>query len=765
MSKHPDIRTPHAASRAILPAPPSGRGHSALAHAATRAISPASPSGRAHPAPAHTASRVISAAPPSGRGHSALARAARRAVFTTVAAALATFLTSCATLSVPPLPDPIRPAKADAADQAEAPEVAEEAAPEFRVSRPPGVVVQEAVAEGIADRLGQGLTGDPIALSFHDIPLVAFINEVFGHQLGMSFAIDPALQGKTDLVTLRLMEPIPPSQLFSTARRVLQSYGVDIQEEDGILNFVARDDIASREIPLLVSGESLPEVPASHRTIFQLVPLRVAGGNFIQDWLRQTFDSDDLEARVETRQNAIILRGRREMIERALALIEVFDQPYLRGRYGAIFEPVFTPVGELASALRDVLTAEGYAASVGGTGGSITLVPLEGLNKILVFAADNEGLAHVEDWARSLDTRRQEAIEEATFTYQVRNTAAESLTETLNAVLALQSGEGTVTQTANQSISDAFDAQDGSRRNPGGRIVADPNRNVLLFHGSGKEWAAILEVIRELDQPVPSVLIEVLIAEITLTNDEGAGFEFSFDGMLDRYGISGGTLGALGIKAKGLSLRGFNNLGETRAALNFFFEESRVAIRSRPRLMVKSGESANIDVGNEIPVISAIADTGVQTGGSTNVLQQVTYRKTGVQLEITPIVQANGLVDLEISQQFSEARPGAGTSIDGSPTILNRQLSTTLTLKDGGSVLMGGLISNNQNDGRGGVPVVGRLPWIGRLFSSQNLLTDRTELAVLVIPYVVADHQEGQTLTNTIRQNLDLHQQLTTPTP
>ena len=730
----------------------------------TRAFPPI-PSGQEHPAPAHAAKR---AAPPLpwGRGHLALARTARRVIATAFTVAVATLLTACATLTVPPLPDPIRPAKTDAADDAQAPEVAEEAAPEFRVSRPPGVVVQEAVAEGIADRLGQGLTGDPIALSFHDIPLIAFINEVFSNQLGMSFAIDPDLQGKTDLVTLRLMEPIPPSQLFSTARRVLQSYGVDIQEEDGILNFVARDDIASREIPLLVSGATLPEVPASHRTIFQLVPLRVAGGNFIQDWLRQTFDGDDLEARVETRQNAIILQGRREMIERAHALIEVFDQPYLRGRHGAIFEPVFTPVGELASALRDVLAAEGYAASVGGTGGSITLVPLEGVNKILVFAADNEALAHVEEWARTLDARRQEAIEEATFTYQVRNTDAESLTETLNAVLALQAGDGAgFAQTANESISDAFDAQEGNRRNPGGRIVSDPNRNILLFHGSGKEWAAILDVIKELDKPVPSVLIEVLIAEITLTNDEGAGFEFSFQGMLDKYGISGGTVGALGLKAKGLSLRAYNNLGETRAALNFFFEESRVAIRSRPRLMVKSGEAANIDVGNEIPVISAIADTGVQVGGSSNVLQQVTYRKTGVQLEITPVVQANGLVDLDISQQFSEARPGAGTSIDGSPTILNRQLSTSLTLKDGGSVLMGGLISNNQNDGRGGIPVIGRLPWVGRLFSSQNLLTDRTELAVLVIPYVVADHQEGQDLTKAIRNDLELHQQYGQPNP
>ena len=96
---------------------------------------------------------------------------------------------------------------------------------------------------------------------------------------------------------------------------------------------------------------------------------------------------------------------------------------------------------------------------------------------------------------------------------------------------------------------------------------------------------------------------------------------------------------------------------------------------------------------------------------------------------------------------------------------MNRQLSTSLTLKDGGSVLMGGLISNNQSDGRGGIPVVGRLPWVGRLFSSQNLLTDRTELAILVIPYVVADHQEGQDLTEAIRNDLELHQRFSEANP
>ena len=120
--------------------------------------------------------------------------------------------------------------------------------------------------------------------------------------------------------------------------------------------------------------------------------------------------------------------------------------------------------------------------------------------------------------------------------------------------------------------------------------------------------------------------------------------------------------------------------------------------------MVKSGEEATIQVGNEIPVITEISQGRVQVEGSSNVLQQINYRRTGITLTITPVVQASGLVDVAIQQELSEARLSAATSISGSPTILNRSLSTSLTLQDGGSLLMGGLISENSSLGQQGHP-------------------------------------------------------------
>ena len=700
---------------------------------------------------------------------------------------IACLASGCSTIEVEPFPEPLRPPKplpaATMGVEAE-PSPKEDARTGLRTTRAPGVVIQRTVAEGIADRLGEDLTGEPVRVSFHDVPLIPFINEVFGEELGMSFVISPGLREKSDLVTLKLTEPLPPRQLFATARRVLREYGVDVREvEEGILSFAPSQEVDSRDVPLLVSGRTLPEVPASHRTIFQLVPLRVVRGPQVRGWLLEAFERRDLKILEDPDRNALLLKGSADMVARALAMIEVLDQPLMRGRHGLIIEPLFLGAADMANALNSILRAEGYESSVGaGAGRSVVLLAFEGVEKLVVFALDEATLDHVEAWAVALDASGKDSIEEAVFTYEVRNTQAEDLVETLNQILVAGVGTGVVPppepredrrrDARNQGGESRGEDDRQARRSTGadtgqpgaagqasGRIVVDRNRNMLLFRGSGKEWAEIRSVIERLDRAVPSVLIEVLIAEVTLTDEERTGFEFLIRGAVGSRGLTASTRDALGIAAGGLSFT-LDSAGETRAVLNLFYKDDRVVIRSRPRLLVKSGETASIDVGNEIPVVTRTTDSDQVVEGTTNVLQEVSYRKTGVQLEIKPLVQANGLVDLAISQQLSEAVPSADTSLAGSPTILNRQLSTSLTLRDGGSLLMGGLITGNQSGGTTGVPVLGQIPVLGHLFRTDTVQENRTELMVMVTPYVIADHEEGWELTRRIREQLDLHTQI-----
>ena len=658
---------------------------------------------------------------------------------------------SCATLTVDPLPEPLRPPVEFVEDESEQAEESPEAQTGLRTSPVPGVVIQRSVAEGMADDLGQSLVGDAIQVSFHDIPLVAFINEVFFEQLGLSFVIAPDLREKKDLVTLRLNQPLPPAQLFGTARRVLGEYGVDLRQTEGVLTFTASEDAVSKDVPLLVSGRALPEVPPSYRTIFQLVPLEVVAKADVRNLLEEVFD-DRGELLVDESEfgNALLLMGPTELIERALPMIEVLDQPLLQSRHGLVIEPDFLSALDLANALMPILRAEGYAVLTDDAGASITFVPLRDINKLIVFAIDPVTLAHVEEWARILDEKHQEEVDHGLFAYQVRNTQAEYIAETLG-----QFAGGTA-NSGNASSGNASSQSQATARTGTTSFVVDKRTNMLLFRGSGQEWAELLAMMRLLDKPTSSVLVELIVAEVTLTGVQGSGVEW----VLNASGLGKdavlGTLGKLGLRSSGMSAT-INSAGQVRAMINFFREDSKVVIRSSPKVLVKSGDTATIDVGNEIPVIVQIAEQGTQIGGSTNVLQQVSYRKTGIQLEITPLVQANGLVDMTISQQLSEARPSSPTSLDGSPTILTRAVSTSLVLRDGGSYLIGGLISANRSLGQNGVPVLDRIPLLGRLFRADLYQNDRTELVVMVVPYVVSNDRQSLEITERIRERLELH--------
>lgn len=651
----------------------------------------------------------------------------------------AAILGGCATLEVPPLPEPIRPPMPQA-DVARAVGPAPEEPGELVITPSPGVPVGPGMAQGAAEDLGLDLTGDPIAISFNDVPLAAFIDELFSERLGLSHHISPTLAGMTDLVTLRVLDPLPPAELFGYARRVLESYGVGIRvEEDGTLTFTDSTDVINGEIPILRTGSALREVPATHRTIFQIVTLKVIRPNDTASLLDTLIRGLDLKIHELPERNAVMLEGGRRAVEAAVAMIDVLDQPVLIGRRGLVVEPAFLQVDEMARDLVSILEAQGYAAEIGGAsiGAGVILLPLTTVNKLVVFAADPELLARIPEWAEVLDVQREAAVEDGWFTYAVQNTLAENLSATLDRLMGIDSaGSG-----------DDGDRPDARTTGAGARLFVDEDRNLVFFKGAGKEWANVRAMIEKLDQPVPSVLIEVVLAEVTLSDKEDSGVEY-----LARVGLDGRPVDAQ-LAGGGLTLT-LDGAGETRALLRMAYEDSRVVIRSRPRLVVKSGEQARLYGGTDIPVLSQRAE-GTQVEGSTSIVQQIDYRRTGVNLQITPIVQANGLVDLTVSQELSEARATGAVSL--TPSILTRQLQTSMTLRDGQSVLIGGLISESQSRGRSGIPGLGRIPVVGRLFRADSYRKDRTELLVMVIPYVIVDSRQGHELLKQIEGQLELH--------
>ncbi|WP_256202421.1 type II secretion system protein GspD, partial [Stenotrophomonas pictorum] len=285
-------------------------------------------------------------------------------------------------------------------------------------------------------------------------------------------------------------------------------------------------------------------------------------------------------------------------------------------------------------------------------------------------------------------------------------------------------------------------------------MAIDPIRNVIVFQGEAQRWRAIQGVLARLDQPARQVVIEVTVAEVTMTDEFSHGIEWALRNV-SVNGMSGPVTalqGLAGTGGGGLVWQGVSSSGQVKALLNLFAKDSRVSILSTPRILVKSGESASIDVGTEVPIITsqATASDLPSTGGNSSILQSVQYRKTGVLLDIEAVVHSGQRVDLKISQEVSEATP-TDTSEISSPSVFSRKLNTSLSLADGESTLLGGLISSTRSDGKTKVPLLGDIPILGKAFQSAKRSGTRTELLMLITPYVVEDAAQTRAITDAIR--------------
>jgi len=590
------------------------------------------------------------------------------------------------------------------------------------------------------------LSGEMVnRLAFNNMPVPVYINEVFGNQLGLNFIIEPSLKSSTDLVTMRLNEEMSQKDLYELATQTLMSYGVITSIKNNAVLFAFSEN-ASNETPLLISGRTLPEVPSSSRPIFYIYPLKAVTTSMVRGWLERIFPKKELEIREEPHSNSLVFVGPNRSVEQAVAATQLLDKPAMDGMYSRIIRPSLSSVVDLGNNLENVLKAEGYAVRQRDGISAIRLLPLESINQLVIFAKSEDVLAHIIEWAKTLETEQHNKVEQGLFTYSVQSTQATHIVEILNSLGVANYQSSSSTSTTSDSTTSAPRVSANRSSDAKGRYAVDEQLNTILYSGSGKDWLQILPVIKNLDKPAPSVMVEVILAEVTLNDTENSGVEWLANSTLGRFALNFTTMGGAGL-ASSLFSTSLDNAGQTRAVLNAFYKNEKANIRSRPRIMVKSGGQASIDVGNEIPVITSTSQS--TTSGDTPVIQTVSYRKTGVLLSVKPTVHASGFVDIEIEQELSEASSTTGSS---NPTILNRKISTTVTLRDGGSVLLGGLISSSTSAGNQGVPILGKIPIIGKLFRTDSDSQDRTELMVMIIPYILNSPDEAEQLTDELQK-------------
>jgi general secretion pathway protein D len=346
----------------------------------------------------------------------------------------------------------------------------------------------------------------------------------------------------------------------------------------------------------------------------------------------------------------------------------------------------------------------------------------------------------------------------------------------------LATGTGAQTPTAGRqtgSLSDRQSALQPGLRGAGGasdlqtpsvRIVADEKNNALVVYARPRDYKMIEDAIRRLDVVPLQVLIEATIAEVTLNDSLQYGLQWFFRQGASRLELNNGiptaaTTGTTtGTTSSIVNLAntdispvfpGFNYLAATsnfKVILNALSTLTQVNVVSSPEVLVLDHQTAALQVGDQVPVITQSAQSTLVSGAP--IVNSVQYLNTGVVLQVTPRVNSTGLITLDIDQSVSDVTKTTTSTID-SPTITQRRIVTSAVVQDGETIALGGLIIDNQTNGRSGVPLLSSIPLIGPLlFSSTSKSNARTELLVMLTPKILRNAQEARATTDELRNRM-----------
>jgi general secretion pathway protein D len=623
--------------------------------------------------------------------------------------------------------------------------------------------------ESIRPEAAVRLSGEPVSVTAEQMPLLTFINTIFGETLHLTFQVDPKVAQRTDMVTLRTGKPLPPPQLLALTRLVLRDYGIAVTVTENVARIVPSEALLLQS-PNVIRGRGTAETSESLRPIYQYLSLSNVSAADMVGWLQSAF-GPKIRVSPAPQSNAILLLGLPEDVQAANDAVRVLDQPRLAGRRSIRIEPSFWSASQLAEKLSEILRAEGYNVSTSlQTPSALVVLSLRPSNSVVIFGNDQKTLAHAEEWARDLDRASHVDPQRSLFYYGVRNTTAQSLANVLNAVLQDNNAtrnpgappEGVPPEAipppgAGGLPPAAAAAAANTGPPPGatsGRIVTDPARNAIIFQGSAQEFGQLRPLIESLDQPAREVIIEATVAEVTLGDNETLGVEglLSLGPRSLPHGIISNT--GTGIGTNGLNIAVLAKGGLTKATLNALASTNRVRVLSTPKILSRSGGEARIQVGAQVPIVTSQGTSSqLQQAGTSAILQSIQYRDTGVILTVKPTIYAGDQVDLEIKQEVSQAIQN-NTSGLSTPVISNRTVATQLSLADGATVLLGGLITDNVTSTTSGIPGLQEIPGIGFLFGTQDVQKTRTELFVFITPYIISSATEAARLTDIFKDRL-----------
>ena len=622
---------------------------------------------------------------------------------------------------------------------------------------------------------------EEFTLNFEALDIRQIVQYILGDYLKELFTIHPQTTGNA---TIRTSKPVSRQDLIPILEMLLRQNGQVMVKEEGMYKIMPASLGTRGSVSPALGGTSKP-LPNGYSV--QIIQLKFVG---VADMARilAPYQVDATSVQQDALRNLLIISGTQRELRHLLDIIELFDVDFLAGYSIGLYQ-LSTDVKVLGADL-DRLFGQGTASPLAGI---VKYIPIERLNALLVVTTQPRYLDEAKKWIERLDKSGGVAGGLRLNVYPVQHGKAEKLAALLSEVYG-NKGTGTTPtlapgqrpaqittapaapgspvapqtplQSALQSLVSFAGGGVGVSKDV--RIIADNDNNALLILASPSDYETIQSALRQLDVPRRQVSVEVLVAEVQLTDELKFGIEWFINsrnntvGALRNPGTSGSlpgvlpTLPGLGTATSARSLIAstpglqlINVVGtDIRAVLQALGTDGRSKIVSTPRIMVLDNEKASINVGQQISVDTG-SSTGTGTGG--NVVTTRQYLSTGVILTVTPRINSGGRVTLDVNQEVSAPTGASGTA---NPTIATRKAQTVVTVGSGETMVLAGLIQEIDRSGSAGVPLLSKIPLIGGLFGTQSFSRDRTELVLLITPTVVTNTDDARAVTDEIRKKL-----------
>ena len=593
----------------------------------------------------------------------------------------------------------------------------------------------------------------PISL-FLDNADIHQIIQIIGETLGINYVVDPRIQGTVNINTAGNLQR---SDLLPILETILRINGATILQNGNFYEIVPANAALRQALPVQDDAQPLR---VDDQFVIQVVRMKFVSASEMSQLL-SPYLSEGANIVVHEAGNILLVSERRGNLLKLLEIVDVFDTNVFEGERVRLF-PVENSLA--ADLVQDLVTVfAGYALSENR--GAIRFVAIERMNSVLVISPNTAVFDEVQKWLDRLDQPLQTSGVR-NFVYRVRNGKAIEIQRVLSQLYGTEvqlsgiyqtptGAVGAIPPPAGQTPAQAgAGAEVGTAFLPTGnvKIITDETNNALVIQATPQEYAIIEDTIEQLDILPRQVLIDAQIYEVVLDDSLAFGLSASLQnrGTLQPAQTTASFIG----NPPSLAVQTFTFIGRARELFMFLHaseNRSRVRTLSAPSVLVSDNQTAQFTVGADIPVPVSSSASGVQApGGGTLFAQTIQRRSIGVIMQVTPLINDSGNVTLEISQEVSQA----GALGPLGPVIGQSAVTSTVVIRDGQTIVLGGFIRESNDLVRNRIPLLGRIPVLGGLFGSTSTTKNRTELVILITPHVIRNFEEADHATEELRDKL-----------